>query len=540
MIETEKSPGWDTGAKNCSKHISQDCIEEQFREFVRQKVGVDPGQIIADGKVHRFGPNNAYAYCLHLDGVPTGWVQDWRQGATRHQWKANGLKFNTEDRKRRDDEIKAAKAERETDKAELHKKAASEAERKWDAAEPASPEHGYLKAKAIKPNGIRQIGDELVIKVTWGDKTTGLQRIFLKDGKWEKRFSAGTQKGYFLIGEMAATGGTLLICEGFATGATLHEATDHPVIVAFDAGNLLPVAKSFEGFLGDVIICPDDDWKRVNQAGEPENIGLLKGRKAALAIGARLAVPIFGKHRGEKDTDFNDLARSARSGPEAVRWCIEQADFVQRSAVDNDNQGEEAKADEKAASAAGWRDPKPIDAPLYPVQAFDADRLLPEAFRDFVADIAHRQCCPVDYAAIALIVSLGTVIGTQCGIKPKWLDDWCVIANLWGGVVGDPSQKKTPPLKEVMRALKVLVERAEKDHAKAKGKAKVEKFVADARRAKIEGDLKRAAISEEEDSEGDLEAAKEKLQAMLDADECVSAWNKDPVSGVIGVQTRPH
>jgi hypothetical protein len=46
---------------------------------------------------------------------------------------------------------------------------------------------------------------------------------------------------------------------------------------------------------------------------------------------------------------------------------------------------------------------QPIDAPLYPAQAFDADRLLSEALRDLVADIAYRQCCPVDYAAVRAV-----------------------------------------------------------------------------------------------------------------------------------------
>ena len=56
-------------------------------------------------------------------------------------------------------------------------------------------------------------------------------------------------------------------------------------------GNLLPVAKALKLSLPGVkfIICADDDWKRVNsQTGEPENIGMIKAREAALAIGAKL------------------------------------------------------------------------------------------------------------------------------------------------------------------------------------------------------------------------------------------------------------
>ena len=86
MLGTEKSPGWDTGAEktthakfNGSKHSAQDYIE-QFRKFARQKGFELPAEIIANGEVQRCGPNDACAYVLHLDGVPNGWVQDWRQG----------------------------------------------------------------------------------------------------------------------------------------------------------------------------------------------------------------------------------------------------------------------------------------------------------------------------------------------------------------------------------------------------------------------------------------------------------------------------
>jgi hypothetical protein len=107
MFNTEKGPSV-AGAEekphakfNGSKHNSQDYIE-QFREFARQKGFELPAKIVADGEKQRFGPKDACAYVLHLDGVPNGWVQDWRQGATRHQWKANGRKLNHEERERAD------------------------------------------------------------------------------------------------------------------------------------------------------------------------------------------------------------------------------------------------------------------------------------------------------------------------------------------------------------------------------------------------------------------------------------------------------
>jgi putative DNA primase/helicase len=338
VFET-KSPSWEAGAKNNfhnksngSKHSSQDYIE-QFREVARQHGFELPAEIIADGKVQRFGPGDACAYCFHSDGVPNGWVQDWRQGATRHQWKANGLKFNAEDRKRRDDEIKAAKAERDADKARKHEKASAEMERAWKESTPASEDHPYLVLKRVKPHGLREHKGKLLVPIWHDGKLCGTQSI-QADG--DKRFLPGTQKTgrYYIVGEIEHAD-RVCIAEGFATASTIYERTGIPCVVAFDAGNLPPVAKALKLSLPGVefVVCADHDWRRVNrQTGEPENIGLIKAREAALAIDAKLAVPDFSRfNRGEKDTDFNDLDRldhehsSALDGCWAVHACIEGA-----------------------------------------------------------------------------------------------------------------------------------------------------------------------------------------------------------------------
>jgi putative DNA primase/helicase len=112
----------------------------------------------------------------------------------------------------------------------------------------------------------------------------------------------------------------IIIGEGFATLASIHEATGATVIIAFDAGNLLAVAEAVRKQFHDtdVIIAADDDWKT---KGNP---GRAKATEAARAIGARLAIPDFGANRRDKDTDFNDLANFI--GPDAVRRCIDAAE----------------------------------------------------------------------------------------------------------------------------------------------------------------------------------------------------------------------
>jgi putative DNA primase/helicase len=125
---------------------------------------------------------------------------------------------------------------------------------------------------------------------------------------------------YLLIGK---PDGMLCIVEGYATGASIHEAADCSVAVAFNAGNLLTVTRTLRAKFPDLrlIVCADDD---ASTLGNP---GLSKAREAAQAVGALLAVPDFGRNRPDGATDFNDLHRHA--GYEAVRASIERAALVE-------------------------------------------------------------------------------------------------------------------------------------------------------------------------------------------------------------------
>ena len=268
---------------------------------------------------------------------------------------------------------------------------------------------------------------------------------------------------YFLIGE---PDGALCIAEGYATGASIHEATGTAVAVAFNAGNLLAVARALRARFPDLrlIICADDD------ARTPENPGLTKGREAALAVDAWLAVPDFGANRPEGATDFNDLHRHA--GLEAVRTGIAQAVPVQ--------------PDEQLKSGA-WPEPKPITAELKSVPAFDAETLLPEPLRGWIMDEAERMPCPPDFVAAAAVVALGSIIGARCAIKPKSRDSWLIVPNLWGGIVGDPAAKKSPAWAAALKPLDDLVAKAREKQAAALADYETAKVVFEAQKDAIEG-----------------------------------------------------
>jgi putative DNA primase/helicase len=93
--------------------------------------------------------------------------------------------------------------------------------------------------------------------------------------------------------------------------------------------------------------------------------------------------------------------------------------------------------------------------------------LLPAAFRAWVTDVSERMQAPPDFAAAGLMVAAGSLIGRQLAIRPKQRDDWNVVPNLWGMVIGRPSLLKSPALHEAMRPLMAMESEAAERHREA-------------------------------------------------------------------------
>ena len=90
-----------------------------------------------------------------------------------------------------------------------------------------------------------------------------------------------------------------------------------------------------------------------------------------------------------------------------------------------------------AGDASAWDAPQLLPDALPPVAPFDAE-LLPEALRGWIVDIAERMQCPPDFPAVGAIAALSGLIGARAAVAPKKHDDWRVVPNLWGLVVGRP------------------------------------------------------------------------------------------------------
>ena len=107
---------------------------------------------------------------------------------------------------------------------------------------------------------------------------------------------------------------------------------------------------------------------------------------------------------------------------------------------------------EQADTLSDWPEPSPLPNALPMVRPFDAD-LLPEALRPWVMDIANRMQCPPDFAAVGAVVALSSLVGARAVVQPKARDDWQVVPNLWGLIVGRPGVMKSPALAEVLKPL---------------------------------------------------------------------------------------
>ena len=103
-------------------------------------------------------------------------------------------------------------------------------------------------------------------------------------------------------------------------------------------------------------------------------------------------------------------------------------------------------------SSPKWPDPEALPDDLPDVMPFDPE-LLPSTFRPWIVDISERLQCPPDFPAAAAMVAVGVIVGRKVGIRPKRQDDWLVVPNLWGAVIGRPSVMKSPALREPLKVL---------------------------------------------------------------------------------------
>lgn len=238
-----------------------------------------------------------------------GW---WKAGDQAHKLSHDGAGLSIDEQREIEQRRRDLDARIRLERQQVADEAAQRASEIWPKLPSEGPSE-YLARKQVASFGLRFSRGMVVVPLRNGDdELVGLQWI-AADGT--KRFLTGTRKegACHLTGPLPGPGEVLAVAEGYATAATVAMATGWPVAVAFDAGNLKPVAAMLRQRCpgARLVIAADDD-----HAGK-SNTGVMKATAAARAVRGVVAVPRFASSEQDRGVDWNDLA--CAEGMDVVR-----------------------------------------------------------------------------------------------------------------------------------------------------------------------------------------------------------------------------
>lgn len=330
---------WMPAAQAQTAAVSED-PRDAFAEALRAAGFELSGPPVMDGRLQRArvmgdtGAQRSGAYTGYLDGRPSGFIQNHKTGL-KTTWTAVQAPQAVVDRATMAAEAAEKRKQREAELEQQYLIAGENAERIWASAALAEA-HPYLARKGVQAHGTRvatpaaiaeadrlyppedgrpghaySAGD-LLVPVRGPDGALWTLQAIRDDGR--KGFGKGGRLagGSFTIGDLDQAG-PLVIAEGFATGATLHELTGQPVAVAFNAGNLGKVAEAYRAQFPDrpLVVAGDNDHQAPRQPGpdgQPrKNVGAEKAREAAAAVQGFALLPAFDET--SRGTDWNDLTQ---------------------------------------------------------------------------------------------------------------------------------------------------------------------------------------------------------------------------------------
>lgn len=304
--------------------------ETQLKQAIMDAGLTPPADILIDGKIHRFksgtkgkggsGDKPGW-YIAYPDGVPAGRFGCWRIGIEQ-TWRCDtGKEMTTAEQMAHTRRMAEAQAARDKERERSREVAGSVVEQIWTEAGAASPDHPYLKAKGIAPHGARVTGDGRLIVPLYSDsgELSSLQYI---DSDGAKKYHQGGAVGgkFWSIGTHD-TPGEVYLAEGFATAASIYDATGRPCYIAYSAGNLSAVTEMLRQSFAEVVIVADND---------ASGVGANKAAEAAASYGAHVIIPPIQGDANDYASAGHDLvALLARSDDD---WLVPADDFCQKPA----------------------------------------------------------------------------------------------------------------------------------------------------------------------------------------------------------------
>lgn len=336
----------------------------------------------------------------------------------------NPLKLSEEDRAER----KRLLAERDAQQLKERRIAIERAARRWGNAEPCD-EHPYLARKGVEANTCRIEGDRLLLPVFDADgEIMSVQTIDADGGKLFQT-GAPTKSGRMNIGLHM---GRTIVCEGYATGASINEAVADQVCVTFSKSNMAVVARELSAQGTPIVLAADS-----NAADEMTRL--------AKELDCPVVVPDAPK-------DFNDQA--SELGIDSVAATFSKA--LRKFAAEKNRQEADAKAENAPVDL--WAQYAP---PVLP------RGVLPDIIDRFARTRGEQMGVDPGGLAMSCLTACAAVIRDSIQIKVKQHEKWTESARIWTMLIGDPSFKKSP----IMRAATGKIKSMDADMLRAGNKA---------------------------------------------------------------------
>lgn len=365
-------------------------IQMFIQAMIDSGISNPPNQIIPDGKIHRFSVSNNPKkrpgwYVYHDVEFPYGAFGDYSK-CIEGKWSSKNEKHCL--RSVRQNAMPPAKnincEPKQQQEFQRQTKAALKARNLWlEAIDITCTKNSYLARKGIKPYAIKQSDSALIVPMYKDNEIQSIQYIYSNGTK--KFMTGGVTSGCHLY--LGNLNDLIYLCEGYATGASIHEATDQCVVIAFSAANLIKVASEVRKKYPDIriVICADLDKSK---AGE------IAALKTAEQYNCEVILPDFGESKSDEDTDFNDV--HLKLGIEKLKLMIESAKSIFSKGTTTLNLNSE--------SNFIWDKPSDLitkaQATPYPIESMPTD------LRRAIEEVVDFVQCPISLAASSALSAL--------------------------------------------------------------------------------------------------------------------------------------
>lgn len=327
MSDLEKFFNGPFKANKNDKSILTVSPETQLRKAIENAGLNPPDKVYLDGKIHRFHSDQkkdkAGWYVAFSGSVPAGKFGCWRSGFEQN-WRAEiGRDLTDAERIANSKAYREAVQIRDLELKRKNEITANSVQLIWENAGLASDDHPYLKRKGIKAHGAKVTGDGRLMVPLFNESNT-LSTLQYISSEGDKLYHPGGQtKGNFWMIGTSEEKQRIYIAEGFATAATVFEATSSPCIVAYSASNLVPVTETVKIIFPEkeIVIVADNDKSGVGQK---------YAEQACAKYGVKMVMP-------PEEGDANDYAQAGHDlvallEPVKEEWFISSDSLSQKPA----------------------------------------------------------------------------------------------------------------------------------------------------------------------------------------------------------------